>query len=287
MTPAAVDIPYRLAWRARSARAGAHRSSVNGSGGMFRDLTSLLDARDPRRIDLRQSLRDPFEAIHVRRFEQASSVGVVMLLDTSASMSFSGCCRKFELARQLAGTIGSSALRTGDAFSISGADTIIRPEVGQPPTRSRSALGECGRRLAAFRPTRAGSEGLVEAARRIGTRRCLVFLVSDFLMPASQTRRIFDALNPHDVIPVCLHDSAEMEALPEWGLVELADLESGRRRLVFLRPSLKAAWRKQTDEHRSTFRKIARSYGREPFEITDAVDWDRLGAHLVSGVRGQ
>lgn len=286
MTPAVADIPYRLAWRSRSARAGAHRSTVNGSGGMFRDFTSLLDSRDPRRIDLRQSLRDPFETIHVRRFEQASAIGVVMVLDTSASMSFSGQCRKFELARQLATIIGSSALRTGDTFSIAAVDSQIRHEVSQPPTRSRSALADSSRRLARFAPSHSGVDGLVDAAMQIGTRRRLVFLVSDFLMSADQTRRIFDALSQHDVIPVCLHDSAELESLPDWGLVELADLETGRRRLVFLRPSLKAAWRKQIGEQRSAFRRTARSYGCEPFEITDAINWDRLGAHLVSGVRG-
>ncbi len=64
------DLAYRLAWRSRAVRAGAHRSTHRGTGGLFRDLASLLEHPDPRRIDVRQSLRDPFEAIHVRRFEQ-------------------------------------------------------------------------------------------------------------------------------------------------------------------------------------------------------------------------
>ncbi len=71
-------------------RAGAHRGTLAGSGGLFRDFVSLLDYPDPRRIDLRVSVRDPFEAIHVRRFEQNSAISVYVLVDVSASMGFGG-----------------------------------------------------------------------------------------------------------------------------------------------------------------------------------------------------
>jgi uncharacterized protein (DUF58 family) len=283
MTAAAVDIPYRLAWRTRAARAGAHRSSVAGSGGMFRDLTSLLDARDPRRIDLRQSLRDPFENIHVRRFEQTSAIAVTMLVDVSASMAFAGRTRKFALVRELAEVIASSAIRTGDTFKLIGADAQVRTELQQGASRARSAVGRTAEALRTFRPRVAGTAGLVEAATLTGTRRGLVFLVSDFLMPGTELAEILERLSRHDVIPIALYDSAEIDALPDWGLMELADLETGRRRLIVLRPSLKDAWRRRIEARRSDFRNIARRFGREPFEITDTIDWERFGAHLMSG----
>src|SRR5690349_19661192 len=108
-TPPPADLAYCLAWRSRAVRAGSHRSTHRGGGGLFHDLASLLDHPDPRRIDVRQSLRDPFEAIHVRRFEQKSAVAVTMLLDVSASMSFAGRTRKMRLAADLASVIAASA----------------------------------------------------------------------------------------------------------------------------------------------------------------------------------
>lgn len=285
MTATAIDIPYRLAWRTRAARVGAHDSSHFGSGGMFRDLTSLLDARDPRRIDLRQSLRDPFENIHVRRFEQTSAIAVTMLADVSASMAFAGRTSKFALVRELAQVISSSAIRTGDTFAMFGADAQIRPELSQGATRARTAVGRTVEALKSFAPRHAGTSGLIDAAMLAGARRGLVFLVSDFLMPDAELTALFEQLSRHDVIPVALYDSAEIDALPDWGLLELADLETGRRRLVVLRPSLKVAWRNKIETRRAAFRNIARRFGREPFEVTDAIDWERFGAHLMGGVR--
>jgi hypothetical protein len=285
MIETAVDIPYRLAWRTRTARVGAHRSTFAGTGGMFRDLTSLLDARDPRRIDLRQSLRDPFENTYVRRLEQTSAISVSVLMDVSTSMTFSGRSRKFALACDLAQTIASSAIRTGDTFALIAADTDVRTDLTLAPSRSRSAIAQKIDEMRRFVPSCAGAGGLIEAATLTTGRRGLVFLVSDFLMPDDRIHAIFERLSRHDVIPVALHDSAEIEALPEWGIVELVDLETGRRRLIVLRPSFKETWRRRIEARRSDFRSIARHYGREPFEVTDRIDWERLAAHLMSGAR--
>jgi hypothetical protein len=50
-----------------------------------------------------------------------------------------------------------------------------------------------------------------------------------------------------------------------------------------MRPSLKAEWQRRIEARRSFFRSLVSRYGREPFEITDAIRWDRLGAHLAMG----
>lgn len=285
MMPAAADIPYRLAWRTRSVRAGAHRSSVAGTGGMFRDLTSLLDARDPRRIDLRQSLRDPFGQVHIRRFEQTSAIVISMLVDVSASMTFAGRTRKQALAAELASVIARSAIRTGDKFSLRAADATPNTHLTLHATRSRTAAVRAADALRDFPADGRGSGGLAQAASLIGARRGLVFLVSDFLVPEAELETVFAALSRHDVVPIALYDSAEIDALPSWGLMELADLETGRRRLVMLRPSFKEAWRRRIEARRSDFRRLARRHGREPFEVTDRIDWERLGAHLSAGAR--
>lgn len=281
--PPPVDLPYRIVWRSRALRQGAHRSTQSGAGGLFRDLATLMEHRDPRRIDLRQSLRDPFGALHVRRFEEKSQIGVTMLLDVSGSMSFEGASRKMAIAADLAQVFAAASRRAGDTFALYAADEQLKEAFSVPPTRSRAGESEMVAALRVYRPQRKGASGFVEAALKVGRKRNLVVVVSDFLLPEDQLEALFEALTGHDVIPIRISDSRESAALPSWGLLELADLETGRRRLVVMRPALKAEWQRRIEARRSFFRSLAARYGREPFEITDRIAWDRLGAHLATG----
>ncbi|HRN89590.1 hypothetical protein [Hyphomicrobium sp.] len=278
-----VDLPYRIVWRSRALRQGMHRSSQWGAGGMFRDLVSLTEYPDPRRIDLRQSLRDPFEALHVRRFEEKSQIGVTMLLDVSGSMGFEGRARKMAIAAELAEVFATAVRRAGDTFALYSADEVVRDELGSPPTRSRAGEAEMVAALRAFVPEARSASGLIEAAQKVGQKRNLVIVVSDFLLPEAELEQLFEALAAHDVLPIRLVDSRESADLPSWGLMEISDLETGRRRLVAMRPSLKAEWQRRIEARRSFFQSLAARYGRQPFEITDRIRWDRLGAHLATG----
>ena len=281
--PPPVDLPYRIVWRSRALRQGTHRSTQSGAGGLFRDLATLLEYRDPRRIDLRQTLRDPFGTLHVRRFEEKSRIGVTMLLDVSGSMGFHGAARKMGLAADLAQVFAMAARRAGDTFALLAADDHVRDALSVPPTRSRAGETEMVAALRTYSPSRKDASGLIEAALRIGRKRNLVVVVSDFLLPEDQLAALFEALNGHDVVPIRIVDSREGARLPSWGLLELADLETGRRRLVAMRPALKAEWQRRIEARRSFFRTLAARYGREPFEVTDTIAWDRLGAHLAAG----
>lgn len=278
-----LDLPYRIVWRSRALRQGMHRSTQSGAAGVFRDFATLVEHRDPRRIDMRQTLRDPFGGLHVRRFEEKSRIGVSLLVDVSGSMGFRGASRKMGLVAELAQVFAASARRGGDTFALYAADNGVRDDLSVPATRSRANEEQMTAALGAFVPSGETASGLVEAALRVGRKRNLVLIVSDFLLPAEQLEAVFEALRPHDVIPVRLVDSAEATRLPDWGLVELADLETGRRRLVAMRPSLKAEWQRRIEARRSFFWSLAARYGREPFEITDYIPWDRLGAHLAAG----
>ncbi len=189
--PLPADLPYRIVWRSRAMRQGAHRSTQAGAGGVFRDLSTLLEHRDPRRIDVRQSLRDPFETLHVRRFEEKSQIGVTMLLDVSGSMAFRGASRKMSIAADLAQVVASAARRAGDTFALYAADETVKDELSVPPTRSRVGEEEMVASLRSYVPEHRGASGLVEAALRIGRKRNLVLVVSDFLLPDAAARGAF------------------------------------------------------------------------------------------------
>ncbi len=281
--PPPSDVPYRLPWRSVGLRAGAHRGKLEGAGGFFHDFAPLLQRPDPRRIDLRVSARDPFEGLYVRRFEQKTAVSVYALVDVSASMGFRGNADKMRLAADLIAAVSASARRAGDAFGLFGCNEHIEPELHFPAMRGRGSEAEMLRRLRGYIPNGRGTQGLVSAASLIAGRRKLVLLISDFYMPRAETEAIFLVLSDHDIVPIVLSDSLEIEQLPRWGLLSLTDLEIGRRRLVVMRPSLRDAWRRRSEARRADLNAIAARYGREPFEVHDRIDWDRLAGYLIGG----
>jgi uncharacterized protein (DUF58 family) len=276
-----VDVPYRLAWRTSGVRIGAHRGKVEGTGGLFRDFDLLARSQDPRRIDLRMSLRDPFDNLYVRRFEQKTSITVYALVDLSASMGFEGNVDKMDVVADLCGALAASARRIGDSFGLIGCDEKIIPEFFLPATRSRGGETDMVAALRAYVPAGHGAEGLLDGASYLAGRRKLVFVISDFYLPLSLIEALFEALSQNDVVPIVLKDRRELKDLPRYGLVSLADLETGRRRLLAMRPSLRAAWINEEAEHSRALRALAMRYGRPPFEILGPVEWDRLGAYLM------
>ena len=281
--PQPSDVPYRLPWRSIGLRAGAHRGKQEGAGGFFHDFAPLLQRPDPRRIDLRVSARDPFEGLYVRRFEQKTAVSVYALVDVSASMGFRGNADKMRLAADLCAALCASARRAGDSFGLVGCNDGIAADLHFPAMRTRGTEAEMMGRLRRHVPGGRGTKGFLDAAALLSGKRKLVLVISDFYMESSAIEAVFAALSHHDIVPIALSDSLEVEQLPRWGLLSLTDLEIGRRRLVVMRPTLREAWLRRSERRRAELRAIAVRYGREPLEICDRIDWDRLGAHLMGG----
>lgn len=277
------DLPYRLAWRSRTAGAGSHRTPRAGAGGLFRDLASFLEHPDPRRIDVRRSLSDPFDTLYVRRFEQTGPIDVVMIVDISGSMSFKGRTNKFAIAAEIAGVLARSARRIGDRFGLVACSGEAPTGLSFPCTRSRAGEGEMISAVECAKATGSGVGGLIDAAAGLTGRRRLVVLVSDFQFSLDAAAEVFAALDGHDVVPIILRDSAELDDLPTWGLLSLSDLETGRQRLVAMRPSLKKAWKAQDELRRDALDRIAAMHGRKMFDIADRVDWERLASYLGGG----
>ncbi|GLK71459.1 DUF58 domain-containing protein [Ancylobacter dichloromethanicus] len=274
-------LPYRLRWRPEGIFPGAHPGRGEGAEGEFRRHVSLLRQPDPRRIDLRVSLRDPHGELHVRQFAPRRTVPVAALVDLSGSMRFGETVP--QRVAELCAVLALSAVRSADSFGLFGCDAGVNAAASLPFSRRRGLEQEVHERLAAARPQGAGAAGLFEAAERLPGRRALVFLVSDFLMPAGDIDRLLDALWRHDLIPVIVRDGAVEENLPRWGLIELGDLETGAARLVFMRPALRARWVQAAHERRRALGALFARRGLRPFDLTDTLDTDALAERLMEG----
>ncbi|KQS72214.1 MxaS protein [Methylobacterium sp. Leaf361] len=280
--PRTADIVYLPRWRPRGSRAGLHRGRDAGGAGPFRDQVPFLQLPDARRIDLRATLRDPFEGVHVRRFEARTAVETWVLVDLSASMGFSGTADRARLTGDLCRALAVSATRISDGFGLIGCDETLRDDLTLPATRHRGAAVAAAERVAGAPRAGRGCAGMLEAARRLAGRPKLVFLASDFRWPEALIARVFAALAPHDTVPVLLADPAEAEALPPFGLVELDDLEGGGRRVVLLRPSLRRAWIARERDRIAALERAAAPCARRVFRLAGRFDAQALTRHLMT-----
>ena len=276
------DIVYLPRWRPGGHRAGAHRGREAGGLGTFRDQVAFLRLPDARRIDLRASLRDPFEGVFVRRFEARSPVETIALVDLSASMRFRGRADRRALAASLCAALARSATRIGDGFGLMACDAGFREDLHLPATRHRGAALAAAARIAEAPCEGRGAGGMAEAAARLAGRPKLVFLVSDFRWPEALIGSVFAGLALHDVTPVLLADPAEAEDLPRFGLVELEDMEGAGRRLVFLRPALKRRWLAREAARIETLRRLCAPFARPPFRLAERFEPEALSRHLMA-----
>jgi uncharacterized protein (DUF58 family) len=275
------DIHYRPRGAVSGWRIGAHHSRRVGALGTFRDLVPFMNHPDARRIDVRATALDVFEMTMVRRFRQRAAIDVYALVDLSGSLRYRGLARKSALVRDLCVALAHAATRGGDRFGLIGCDARLRQDCLLPATARRGLATDAAERLGETLWAGQGAEGLVEAAPYLAGVRKMVFLISDFLLPLDLLRRLFDSLAMHDVVPVVVRDSTEEAALPDWGLLELADLETGARRLVFMRPSLKRRWVEAEQARQAEIRRLASRFGRSPVTITDRLDPDRFSRDLL------
>lgn len=279
--PALETLPYRLRFYPRSGPPGAHRGRGEWAEGEFLRHVPLLGQFDPRRIDLLASLRDPFGGLHVRAFRLRRAVPVIVLADLSASMGFGGGSGDVVRLAEFARLIAASAYENGDSFGLICADEAIREDLFVPPTRKRGLTQEVFSRLCRSTARGRSARGLAEAADLLPIRRSLVFLVSDFLMPLTDVAAMLDRLWHHEVIPVVVRSKVMEGEFPAFGLVMARDLETGRDRLLLLRPSLRAAWQRETRKRLSDLEQVFAERGRRAFHLVDELDVDAFVDFLV------
>lgn len=279
--PATVpEIHYRIGSAALGHFPGHHRSQRGDTGFEFRGHASLLDAPDPRRLDLHASLRDPFGNWAVRIYSQRKAVPVVVVADVSASMGFAGAQRKLDVVADFVDSLAWSAWRTGDSFGFVGCDAAVREDLLLPQSRTRASAGVLSKALRELSPQGLSAQGLLNAARHLPRRRSLVFLLSDFHLPLADVSAVLASLAHHDLVPMVLWDPSEFTLSAARGLAQVLDPESGRQRLVWWRPALRERWRAQLTQRRDAMLQIFRAQRLSPLFMEGAFDADAVTRHF-------
>jgi hypothetical protein len=289
------EFHYRLPRRVSGQRPGSHPGSSIGVGQEFVTHMSLYDRPDPRRLDLRASLRTLSEDWRVRVNRQRAGIAVRAVVDVSASMSFGGQRPKLHVAADFIEALALSAFRVGDAVGMMAFDEVERPDLFVPARMSRGmgvimacALrdvgetngGAAGRARASSPSGRSTIDGLQDVASHLLGQQGLVFLVSDFHWPLERLDVVLDSLVQSGVVPIVVWDPAETNPPTRNALASLRDAESGARRTLWIRHRLRQDWRRAVLQRRAEIDDFFATHAIRPFYMEGGFDADALSRYF-------
>jgi uncharacterized protein (DUF58 family) len=209
--------------------AGQYQSVFKGRGMEFAEVRLYQPGDDVRTIDWNVTARSG--TAHVKRFAEERELTVMLVVDASASTIFGSRRQtKQALAAELAALLAFSAITNNDKVGL--VMFTDRIELALPPRKGNRHVLRVIREILSLKPAGRGTDiaAALEHLGHVTKRRCVVFLVSDFLTPGWR-RALRVAARRHDVVAVVLEDPREAE-LPAVGLVELEEAESGERYVV-------------------------------------------------------
>ena len=268
---------------------GAHSGTALGSGDRFAGFADLFDYPDPRRLDIRASLRSQMSDTSlgqtqrwlVKRYQQRASITLWLLADISRSMSVASV--NHERLARLAHMIAHSAIGLGDRFAMAGFDAEWRQDVTIMPTTQRSMPAFAAEQImSAEAPQAPGADGLFHAADLINNKRAMVFLASDFCFDLSVVERSLRKLSQYTVIPIIWrHD--DVDHFPSHaGWAETRDAETGQRHSVWMRPGIKKRWQQRMDEHFSQLSECFMRYRIRPLFVEGDITPQQLTEYFYA-----
>jgi uncharacterized protein (DUF58 family) len=274
------EFHYRLPRRFAGWRPGSHPGLSLGAGQEFVSHASLHDRPDPRRLDLRASLRNLRGDWLVRVHRQRVSTPVYAVVDVSASMHFGAPRTKLQVTADFIEALGQSAFRAGDAVGMLAFDAQERTDLFMPAVHSRGAAGLMVSALANSSGTAGSVAGLEQASVKLAGRSSLIFLISDFHWPLEGLARVLDSLAKAYVVPMVVWDPAEMQAPSGNGLMILHDAESGAERSFWLRSSLRERWRSAVEQRRAELNALFSTRAIRPFYMYGRFEGDALSQYF-------
>lgn len=278
------EFSYQISWRSRGRHPGRHASAQRGLGMDFVGHAPLIAYPDPRRIDLRLSLRDPMEQVYVRIYNQRSSVPVFIACDLSGSMGFSGHLNKLRTAAEITASTAQSASRVNDPFGFIGFDDNILDEWLTPASNRVQPAYMVAEKLQHYRPPHIGGAGILKLVNHLPRERSLILLISDFHMPLEIVEEALSALQRHHVVPIVLWDAAEYKAIPEFGLTHVTDSETGEKRTLLLRKATHTRIQSAFAERHAALDALFMRYDLPPFFIEQGFDADALTEYFYQFV---
>ncbi len=234
---------------------GEYAAIFRGKGLEFDELRPYVAGDDVRTIDWKTLAKtgQPF----VKRYREDRDLTVLFVVDVSGSQQAGvNAVTKADLAAEICAVLALAAIRNKDKVGLllfaSKAERYVRPAGGA------THVLRVVREVLWARPSTRGSDigAALEYLTGVQRRRATVFLLSDFLT-TGYARQMLSASKRHDIIAISIREPID-EALPNAGIVRLADAETGEMVEVDtgsakVREAYAAGVRELDDERRRTF----------------------------------
>jgi uncharacterized protein (DUF58 family) len=210
---------------------GEYHSVFKGRGMNFSQVREYSYGDDIRAIDwnVTARMRKPF----VKIFEEERELILMLVVDISASGMFGSVdSLKREISAEIAALLAFSAVKNNDKVGLILFSDKIEKFI--PPKKGRSHVFRIIRELLFFKAESKGTsiESALEFLNNIQKKKAISFVISDFL-DSNYEKGLQIVAKKHDLIAIDIFDKREHE-LPEKGVYEFYDNESGKRLLVDL-----------------------------------------------------
>ncbi|MEZ4501870.1 MAG: DUF58 domain-containing protein [Dehalococcoidia bacterium] len=209
--------------------AGDYRSVFRGSGIEFAEAREYTPGDDVRRIDWNVTAR--MGTPWVKEYVEERELSVVCAVDVSASQSAARpTSGRLGLAAELVALLGFTAAYNSDRSGL--LTFSAGPQRFVPPARGTTHVLRLVREVLNHPEAPAGTDlaSTCDHLARVLQRRSAIFLITDgFVTGFESTLRTL--ARRHEVIALTLIDAHDLE-LPDLGIVELEDAESGLRVLL-------------------------------------------------------
>jgi uncharacterized protein (DUF58 family) len=209
--------------------AGEYVSAFKGRGMEFSEVREYQPGDDVRLIDWNVTARmnQPF----IKEFKEERELTLMLLVDVSSSGEFGSAGKlKNEVSAEIASILAFAAIKNNDKIGLIVFSDKIEHTI--PPKKGKAHIWNIIRTILDFKPEGKGTNLSLplEYLLNVQKRKTTAFLISDFQDDDYETKLKL-VKQKHDLVAISITDPRE-ETLPDVGLIQLEDTESGESLLV-------------------------------------------------------
>ena len=238
--------------------AGQYHSAFKGKGMSFSEVREYQYGDDVRDIDWNVTARQ--NKPYIKVFEEERELTVMLLIDVSNSLDFGSVKQmKKDMVTEIAATLAFSAIQNNDKIGVIFFSDRIEKFI--PPKKGRKHILYIIRELLDFKPEskRTDIKMAVEYLTNVIKKRCVTFMMSDFIDDNDYRNALTIANRKHDIVAIQVYDRRLAE-LPDVGLMKVRDAETGHEQWIDtssakLRNAHHAWWKERQIRLAETFTK--------------------------------
>jgi uncharacterized protein (DUF58 family) len=253
---------------------GEYHTAFKGRGMQFSEVRAYSYGDDVRHIEWNVSAR--MQSPYVKLFEEEREQTVMILVDVSPSVftSFAKQDRN-DLVAEIVATLAFAATKSRDQVGLLLFDDEVREYI--PPKTGIQQVLQILRTFLQTTPRErhaAQPQVAVDYLRKVYRHPAVIFLLSDFLM-RDYKNALKSLARKNDLISIAVKDPLD-EMLPDIGLVQMADAETGQ--LIWVDtsgPAYTSWYQREAALHKDYFQKACAEAGADSIALSCKEDYLR------------